>query len=168
MTKNAYIGLGSNLEQPRQQVAQAIEALREFPASQLLHASSLYISKPWGEGVADQPDYINAVVCLQTQLDPNTLLKELLALEKRHGRVRTQRYGARTLDCDLLLYGNEQIATQTLIVPHPHITSRAFVLLPLLEIDPKITLPSGKPIQDYLAFCDDSQVEKILEQDRGF
>ncbi len=156
----AYIGLGSNLEQPQQQIQRAITAFQSFPQSQLLKVSSCYLSKPWGEETVGQPDYINAVISLNTQLSAQDLLAALFALEQQHNRVRLKRNAARTLDCDLLLYGCETIQRPDCTVPHPHMTQRAFVLLPLYEINPHGQI-RGKPIADLLKNCDCSQLIKI-------
>jgi 2-amino-4-hydroxy-6-hydroxymethyldihydropteridine diphosphokinase len=129
-----YIGLGSNLEGPRGQVERALEELAGLPQSRLLRHSRLYRSAPLGpEG---QPDYINAVAALETALSPLDLLDELQRIETLHGRVRGERWGARTLDLDLLLFGEERIELPRLKVPHPEMANRAFVLIPLAEIAP--------------------------------
>lgn len=124
----AYIGLGSNLESPIVQVREALNELAMLPLSRLVAASSLYASRPVGP--QDQPDFINAVAALETQLSPLALLDQLQALEQQHRRRRQRRWGPRTLDLDLLLYANDTIDTPRLRVPHPQITARAFVLLP--------------------------------------
>ena len=160
MMIDAYIGLGSNLEDPQHQVEQAIQQLREFPHSQFITASALYTAKPWGEGTENQPDYVNAVVWLRTTLEAQALLAALLQLEQQHGRSREKRYAPRTLDCDLLLYGTQKIATETLIVPHPQLTFRAFVLLPLFEINPQLLI-EGQPLTAYLMACDCSGLKKL-------
>lgn len=141
-----YIGIGSNLSDPVKQVKQAIAAIKSIDKCQLIACSSLYCSQPMGP--QDQPDYINAVVALQTQLSPLALLDTLQLLEKLAGRVRKgERWGARILDLDILLYGNEVIKSERLIVPHYGMKEREFVLLPLAEIAPDLTLPSGEKVQ---------------------
>lgn len=155
-----YIGLGSNLDDPHAQITKAIQALSNFPQSKLTAASSLYVSKPWGEGTENQPDYINAVACLYTTLEPSRLLALLLSLEQEHGRVREKRYGSRTLDCDLLLYGTQVILTESLVVPHPRMHLRSFVLLPLAEINPHLII-NNVPLGDHLHNCDCSTIQKL-------
>ncbi|MCU7906208.1 MAG: 2-amino-4-hydroxy-6-hydroxymethyldihydropteridine diphosphokinase [Candidatus Thiodiazotropha sp. (ex Epidulcina cf. delphinae)] len=131
----AYVGLGSNLAHPRQQVEAALQALTEFRDSRLLSRSSLYRSRAIGP--RNQPDYINAVAGLSTRLDPDALLDALQAVEQTHRRRRDgERWGPRTLDLDLLVYGDRQIDTPRLRVPHPEMANRAFVLFPLSEIAP--------------------------------
>ncbi|MDZ7663414.1 2-amino-4-hydroxy-6-hydroxymethyldihydropteridine diphosphokinase [Thiohalophilus sp.] len=130
---DSYIALGSNLDDPLAQVRQAMYELAQLRASRLRAASSLYRSAPMGS--ADQPDYINAVVALETELSPHALLDALQAIEQAHGRVREgERWGPRPLDLDVLLYGEETINDQRLTIPHPGMTERAFVLFPLQEI----------------------------------
>lgn len=129
----SYIALGSNLEDPVQQVRQAIQELRQLPSSQFVTASSLYRSAPMGP--SDQPDYINAVVAVDTELSPHALLDALQMIEQTHGRQRgPERWGPRTLDLDVLLYGEQYIDDERLTVPHRGIAERAFVLYPLQEI----------------------------------
>ena len=132
---DAYIGLGSNLNHPVEQVRAALTALQAIPGSTLAAASSLYRSDPMGP--QDQDDYINAVACLRTGLKPLQLLDHLQTIEQTHGRVRGERWGPRTLDLDLLTYGYETIDLPTLTVPHYGIAERSFVLLPLSEIAPE-------------------------------
>ncbi len=141
----AYIGLGSNLEDPVQQVQRALVELAAIPATRLLRQSSLYRSPPLGP--PDQPDYINAVAELSTTLQPLELLDELQHIENAHGRVRGIRWGARTLDLDLLLYGDRRIDESRLILPHPGLALRAFVLVPLLEIAPALDVPGVGPVK---------------------
>jgi 2-amino-4-hydroxy-6-hydroxymethyldihydropteridine diphosphokinase len=129
----AYIGLGSNLQQPAQQVKQALQQLTKIPRTRLIAASPLYRSAPLGP--ADQPDYINAVAALATRLTPIALLDALQAIEQQQGRVREgERWGPRTLDLDLLLYAEQQIRNDRLTVPHPGLGERNFVLYPLYDI----------------------------------
>ncbi len=153
----AYIGLGSNLQMPVQQIWRALDALKQMPRTVLAGHSSLYRSKPL-EGMP-QPDFINAVAALDTGLDAPELLAELQAIEQRQGRVRDgQRWAPRTLDLDLLLYGEERIVTEQLTVPHPGLLERSFVLIPLLEIAPELRLASGEQLAERAAmFPDDLQ-----------
>ena len=148
---NAYIGLGSNLDNPKGHVRQALEDLKTLPQSQLLLASKLYLSKPVGP--QDQDDFINAVVLLATTLEPLTLLDELQAIERRHQRVRERRWGPRTLDLDLLLFGHQSLQHPRLTVPHAELSQRDFVIGPLLELCPDLALPNGTMIQELLQQC---------------
>ncbi|MDP3537030.1 MAG: 2-amino-4-hydroxy-6-hydroxymethyldihydropteridine diphosphokinase [Halomonas sp.] len=128
----AYIGLGSNLENPVAQVRQALDELGGLPLSSLVAQSSLYATPPLGP--QDQPDFINAVAVIKTALSPLAMLDQLQALEQRHRRQRLRHWGPRTLDLDLLLYGQQTIERPRLRVPHPHMHERAFVLVPLAEV----------------------------------
>lgn len=136
---DAWIALGANLDDPVSQVESAIAALGGMPGTQLVAHSSLYRSAPWG--YADQPDFVNAVARVSTQLAARELLAQMLALEDRRGRVRSVRNGPRTLDLDLLLYDDVCIDEPELVVPHPRMHERAFVLVPLLEVDPDAVVP---------------------------
>lgn len=137
--ESAIIALGANLDDPVAQVQRGIEALAGLPHTTLTARSSLYRTAP--VGVAGQPDFINAVATVDTCLAPDELLQALLALEARHGRLRHTPLAPRPLDLDLLLYGQQVIATPNLIVPHPRMHLRAFVLAPLLEIAPDCRIP---------------------------
>jgi 2-amino-4-hydroxy-6-hydroxymethyldihydropteridine diphosphokinase len=141
---DVYVGLGSNLEDPVAQVRLALEALGTLPLTERVAASRLYASRPLGP--QDQPDFINAVAHLCTRLSPLALLDQLQALEQRHGRVRRRHWGPRTLDLDLLLYGDERLELPRLRVPHPEMAVRSFVLLPLAELSPQLQLPDGRPV----------------------
>ena len=142
-----FIGLGSNLEQPQEQVVQACKALAELPDSQLLAVSSPYSSKPVGP--QDQPDFINAVAMLETRLAPEALLDQLQQQEQHQGRVRRRHWGERTIDLDILLYGDRILNTERLIIPHAELHKRSFVVIPLLELAPELVLPGGLPLQQY-------------------
>lgn len=138
--QNVYVGLGSNLADPRAQVERALSALGDLPRTRLLRHSQLYRSDPWGR--ADQPEFVNAVAALQTELTPRELLDALLAIERKAGRERdATRWGPRVLDLDILVYGEQIIDESGLHVPHPHLHERAFVLLPLAEIAPDLGVP---------------------------
>lgn len=147
-----YIGLGSNLEDPLQQVRRALSELSELPHTELISHSRLYRSDPVGP--ADQPDFINAVAQLRSRLQPEPLLDQLQALEHKHRRIRVQHWGPRTLDLDILLFGELQIHTARLCVPHPQLSARSFVLYPLQEIAPTLQLPDGRSITELIAQCD--------------
>ena len=141
-----YIGIGSNLSNPIKQVEQAILMLNTIEQSKITATSSLYISTPMGP--KDQPDYINAVVELKTKLSPLILLDTLQSIENKAGRIRKEnRWGARVLDLDILLYANNNIDNERLTIPHYGIKTREFVLLPLAEIAPTLILPDGEKIQ---------------------
>lgn len=155
----AYIGLGSNLDSPEQHIISALFALDALPYTSLKKRSSLYKSKPVGP--QDQNDYINAVAELETGLLPLALLDRLQAIERRHGRARGRRWGPRTLDLDVLLYGAEIIHHQRLTVPHPELLKRAFVLAPLAEIRADCALPGRGIISDHLANVDRAGLERI-------
>ncbi|MGB5562074.1 MAG: 2-amino-4-hydroxy-6-hydroxymethyldihydropteridine diphosphokinase, partial [Sedimenticolaceae bacterium] len=144
----AFVGLGSNLEKPIQQVRTALRELGELPGTRRVRHSHLYRSAPLGP--PGQPDYINAVVMLLTSLDAHALLDELQALEHRHGRVRNERWGPRTLDLDLLLFGEARFDSPRLSVPHPQMHRRAFVLVPLHDVAPGIDLPDLGPLADHV------------------
>lgn len=157
----AYVALGSNLAQPAMQVTTALDELARLPASTLTARSSLYRTPPLGP--PGQPDYINAVACLSTGLAPQRLLDELQALEQAHGRVREgERWGPRTLDLDLLLYGGERIDTPRLQVPHPQMSERAFVLIPLAEIAPgELQIPGCGTLAALLRNLSEEGIERI-------
>jgi 2-amino-4-hydroxy-6-hydroxymethyldihydropteridine diphosphokinase len=151
----AYIGLGSNLAGPRNQVERGLNGLGSLPLSQLLSRSHLYRSAPWG--VRDQPEFINAVAGIETALSPQALMQAMLAIERDFGRDRSgDRWGPRILDLDLLLFADRVIDEPGLRVPHPHLHERAFVLLPLAEIAPDLQVPKRGPISDLLAQVDAS------------
>lgn len=148
----AYVGLGSNLDNPEHHVRMALDALARIPNTRLVRHSSLYRSAPMGP--SDQPDYINAVAALEITLPALELMTELQTIERQHGRRRgAVKWGPRTLDLDLLLYGNERIEETTLTVPHPGIAERPFVLYPLSEIAPAIDIPGYGPLKDLLRTC---------------
>ncbi|HAS61764.1 MAG TPA: 2-amino-4-hydroxy-6-hydroxymethyldihydropteridine diphosphokinase [Vibrio sp.] len=148
-----YIAIGSNLADPVAQANVAIDALKQLPKSEFIQASKLYSSTPMGP--QNQPDYINAVVAIQTELTPFELLDCTQAIELEQGRVRKEeRWGPRTLDLDILLYGNEVIDSERLIVPHYGMRDREFVLYPLSEIAPLLTLPDGTELLQLLKQVD--------------
>jgi 2-amino-4-hydroxy-6-hydroxymethyldihydropteridine diphosphokinase len=155
----AWIGLGSNLEEPRRQLERAFAALKSLPQSRLRCRSSLYASSPMGP--ADQPDYLNAVAGLETTLEPLELLDALQAIERSQGRVRNRRWGPRTLDLDLLLYDDRVMHTPRLVLPHPGIAQRDFVLLPLLEAGGDLTIPGRGRVARLLAQCDPRTARRI-------
>lgn len=156
----AYVGLGSNLDQPAEQIAKALAGLAQLPATRLLRQSSLYRSAPWGD--LHQPDFINAVAELETAFDPIALVSELLALEQRLGRRRDgPRWGPRRIDLDLLVHDHDTVATIAVQVPHPRIPERAFVLLPLAELAPNYELPGMGRVEDLLSRITDHDCRRI-------
>ena len=156
MSVVATIGLGANLNDPAAQVEYALAELGRLPGTRLLVRSSLYASAP--VGYVDQPDFINAVAQVETALAPRTLLAALLDIEHRHGRERSFRNAPRTLDLDLLLYGDAHFHEDGLTLPHPRMHERGFVLLPLLEIAPDAVIPGHGRAADWLAGCADQNV----------
>lgn len=136
--QTAYIALGSNLQQPSEQIKKAFTELKSLPKTRLIKQSSLYRTAP--VGYDNQPDFINAVAQVETALTPRELLRALLALENKHGRERPFPNAPRVLDLDLLLYGTMAMTTDELTLPHPRMHERGFVLLPLAEIAPDLVL----------------------------
>ena len=135
----AYIGLGSNLGERESQIRLALDDLARLPGSRLVRASSLYDSEPVGE--TEQPNFLNAVAELETELTARQLLWNLMLIERRLGRTRTRRWGPRTIDLDLLLLGQGVVDEPDLQVPHPELTRRSFVLVPLVELEPLLVHP---------------------------
>ncbi len=135
----AYIGLGSNIEQPYLQIKDAIIALDALPETSVVKDSGYFKSRPMGP--KDQPDYVNAVVEIATAISANDLLKHCQHIEQQQGRIKLRRWGERSIDLDILLYADEQIQSDDLSVPHPGICLRDFVYLPLLKLEPEIRLP---------------------------
>ncbi|GAC32433.1 2-amino-4-hydroxy-6-hydroxymethyldihydropteridine diphosphokinase [Paraglaciecola polaris] len=155
-----YVGLGSNLAQPEQQIAQALQAIEALPDTHISASSSLYISRPMGP--QDQPSYVNAVVELQTDLQSVEFLHCLQKIELEHGRERkAERWGPRTLDLDILLFGNQLIDSQELTVPHYGMKQREFVLYPLHEIAPELHLPCGSKLTILLDNCPLNGLKKL-------
>ena len=150
--KKVFIGLGSNLDEPLLQLKKAIEYLKQLKTLNLINVSNFYSSPPMGP--QDQPDYINAVVEVATTLSADQLLDELQHIEHKQGRERKQHWGARTLDLDILLYGNDVINTERLTVPHSGISERNFVLYPLRDlVDENFVIPKSGLISELLAAC---------------
>ncbi len=147
-----YLGLGSNLRSPARQLRQALLQLRKLPRTVVTHQSKFYFSKACG--VQMQPRYCNMVITIHTTLSPQQLLHHCQQIETNHQRSRKKHWAARTLDIDLLLFGERIINHPNLTVPHPEMIKRDFVLVPLLEIFPTAHLPSGKPLAAYLNHCD--------------
>lgn len=161
--ERVYIGLGSNLAEPREQLRGALRALAAVPSSRLVAVSSLYASDPLGP--PDQPRYNNAVAALETLQAPLDLLDALQTIEKAQGRERkAERWGPRTLDLDILLFGDRLLDEPRLTVPHYHLHARAFVLYPLAEIAPQhLQLADGRNLADLLAACPFEGLERLDE-----
>ena len=136
--ERTFVGIGANLDNPEAGVRRAIDALAALPLTRMIRASSLYRTAP--VGYLDQPDFVNAVAELETGLAPEGLLRQLLSIEQDFGRVRSVRNAPRTLDLDLLLYGNRQMRSAQLTLPHPRMSERAFVLVPMAEIAPDVAV----------------------------
>jgi len=154
---HVYIAIGSNLASPLEQVNAALAALAEIPDSQIVAVSPFYRTPPLGP--QDQPDYLNAAVALDTDLAPETLLDHTQRIELQQGRERkAHRWGPRTLDLDIMLFGDRQIATPRLTVPHYDMKNRAFMLLPLVHIAPDVCFPDGVKVADILANLDPSGI----------
>jgi len=159
VTHVAFIGIGSNLDEPRARVRAAFNELDALPHSRVSGRSSLYRSA--AVGGPPQPDYINAVARLGTGLEPDALLAALLAIEHRHGRSRGEPNAPRTLDLDLLLYDSETLATARLRLPHPRMHERRFVLAPLLEVQPDAQVPGHGPVAQLLRRCAGQDLARI-------
>jgi len=157
----AFIGLGSNLEDPRSQLQRAFAELDRLPETRLVAHSSLYRSAPLG--YPDQPEFVNAVAKVATALTPQALLQALLQIEHEHGRERTFRNAPRTLDLDVLLYDDTQLHEHGLTIPHPQMHLRAFVLQPLLEIAPDCVIPGIGSVEQALRGCHDQSLEKFTD-----
>jgi 2-amino-4-hydroxy-6-hydroxymethyldihydropteridine diphosphokinase len=156
----AYVALGSNLDDPRAQVERAVAALAALPDTRLVRCSSLYRTRPYGP--VEQPDFVNAVAGVLTQLDPAALLAQLKALEARMGRERpVVRWGPRRIDLDLLVHGTARIAQPDLHLPHPGIAERAFVLVPLAEIAPDLDVPGLGHVRGLLGRVDSGDLERL-------
>lgn len=155
----AYVGLGANLGEPRRQVEAALGELDAIPRTRLLKASSLYRSVPMG--YAQQPEYVNAVAELETSLAASALLAALQAIESRHGRSRSFANAPRTLDLDILLFGDAMLSEPGLTIPHPRMHERAFVLKPLLELAPDAEVPGRGAARDLLKACAWQGVERM-------
>jgi 2-amino-4-hydroxy-6-hydroxymethyldihydropteridine diphosphokinase len=159
----AYIALGSNLSRPQSQLNLAVAALKLLPDTELVRVSSIYRSAAVGPGA--QPDYLNAVLLLCTTLSPLALLAAMQLIEQQQGRVRDVRWGSRTLDLDLLLYGDLNITSSQLTVPHPRMQQRDFVLYPLREISgTNLVLPDGSDLDTLLQHCPGNGLVKTRYQ----
>jgi len=155
----AYVGLGSNLDNPHFQLDSAVDALRQTKNISAVVCSHYYSSKAVGPG--EQPDYVNAAIKCATSLSPIELLTELQRIENAHGRQRKVRWGARTLDLDLLLYDDVCLDEPTLQIPHPEIRNRNFVLYPLQDLNSQLVFPSGEKIADVMLSVSMSDLHRI-------
>ena len=161
MTVRAYIGLGSNLDNPVAQVLEAVEELEMIPDTILAARSSLYSGRPMGP--EDQPDYVNAVVALDTLLSADELHRALVSIEDQQGRARDgEKWGPRIIDLDLLLYGNSTIDTDTLTVPHPGMHERDFVIVPLEEIAGNVKIPGKGFLYSLINKCKSHSLKKLI------
>jgi 2-amino-4-hydroxy-6-hydroxymethyldihydropteridine diphosphokinase len=166
-----FIGLGSNLQEPLRQIASATARLRQLPDSVFCQASSCYRSRPLVSSAGNsrsQPDYINRVVSVRTRLSPEQLLDCLQAIENEQGRVRADHWGPRVIDLDILLYGEQIMNTERLIIPHKGVKDREFVLYPLAEIAPYMILPGGEKILNLKAACPHNDIINLgyAEEDK--
>ena len=155
----AYIGLGSNLNNPKEQIKQALIALEATTDVKVVDLSSLYQSKPV-DG-SQQPDYLNAVCKVDTHLTALELLKVCQRIENEQHRVREKKWGARTIDLDIIIYGAQVIASKQLVVPHPEMMNRHFVLVPLYEIEPDLKVPVLGPLKEIMDQVDTSTLTKL-------
>lgn len=146
MMGRIFVGVGSNLGDASSQVKSAISQIGQIPEVKVLRSASLYGSKPFGP--VEQNDFVNTVIEIESSLEPHDLLKRLKQLEQSMGRVHGVRWGPREIDLDILIYGSRKFSSATLQLPHPGITERAFVLIPLAELEPELVLPGDLPILD--------------------
>ena len=154
----AFIGLGSNLENPKNQIALALESLANSKGIKVIKTSSLYISKPWLNILGD--DYLNAVCKIDTTLKPLELLDLCQSIENKQHRVREIRWGARTIDLDILLFGDSVYQDDRLTIPHSHMLNRCFVILPLYEIEPNLKIVNCGDLKEYLYKIDTKDIKK--------
>ena len=162
----AYIGMGTNLGDREGYLKGALQELTSNPSNQVVAVSSIYETDPWG--YVEQGKFLNMVICLQTELTAQELLACCMQVEKELGRKREMRWGPRTIDLDILLYNQENIVTENLIIPHPRIMERAFVAIPLVEIDKDITLPNmDKPVREVMDDIPDKKGVRIWKQKDG-
>lgn len=156
---HCFIGLGSNLDNPRQQVCTALDELAQLPSTELLAASPLYYSKAVGPG--EQDDYINGAAMLNTELTALELLDQLQAIEQRHKRLRLEHWGPRTLDLDLLSYGDDIIDHPRLQVPHPFLAERNFVIYPLYDLAPDLKLADGRELAEIYKLSNQNDLTRL-------
>ncbi len=157
--QSIYIGLGSNLDQPRQQINDATDEIKSLKNCNFIINSSLYKTPPMGP--QDQPDYYNSVIKIESNLKAIDVLDKLQDIEQKHGRIRNVRWGARNLDLDILLYGQQRVNSDRLKIPHLGLYIRAFVLYPLLEIEPTLILPNGVALSEHVKLMGKQDIEKL-------
>jgi 2-amino-4-hydroxy-6-hydroxymethyldihydropteridine diphosphokinase len=161
----AWLGLGANLQQPVLKLKEAVQRLGQTVGIDVSQVSSFYLTPPWGD--AQQEDFVNAVVQIDTCLDSHSLLHTLQSIENTMGRQRSgKRWGPRLIDIDLLLFGSETISSAELAVPHPHMHTRAFVLVPLAELDEGLEIPGHGTVGSLLSRLDCSEIS-LLEENAG-
>lgn len=158
-TVTAYVSLGSNLDDPHRHVTLAVDDIQQHPHISVTACSHWYGSKAIGPGV--QPDYINGAVAVRTPLSASSLLDALQQIENQHGRERTVTWGPRTLDLDLLWYNNENIQSSNLVVPHPRISERNFVLFPLRDIAADLPIRNGRSVNEFATVIGDHNIWKL-------
>jgi 2-amino-4-hydroxy-6-hydroxymethyldihydropteridine diphosphokinase len=158
----AVLGLGGNIGDPRTAMAAAVDLLRAHESIELAAVSGLYATPPWGK--TDQPEFLNAAIRIETTLEPLALLDEILAVERRLGRERTERWGPRTVDIDILLFGNRAIEEPGLRIPHPRLPERAFALAPLVEVLPDAFF-AGRTAAEWLSLSDTSGMTRLAGPD---
>lgn len=159
MADQVYIGLGSNLDDPATHIKSALKDINAIEQTKLIKDSGLFKSRPMGP--QDQPDYLNAVALIETELDEITLLDRLQKIENTHGRVRQRHWGERTLDLDILLFADLTINTERLTIPHPGLAEREFVLYPLEKINPELVVPGLGSLKQLKAACSANGIEYI-------
>lgn len=157
---DVYISLGSNLKLPRRQIQRAINSLRGLPKSQILKASHLYLTKPYG--IHDQPFFLNLNLLIESDLDPEDFFNFCQGIEKKQGRIKKNLWGSRTIDIDILLFGSLLQITENLIIPHAELSKRDFFIQPLLDINPDLILPNGEKLTDLLKQVKDRYILKDL------
>ncbi|KGQ50650.1 7,8-dihydro-6-hydroxymethylpterin-pyrophosphokinase [Gallibacterium anatis] len=158
---NVYIALGSNLNNPLAQLTQAVHTLKQHPDLKVKKVSPFYGSKPLGP--QDQPDYVNAVAQIETDLEPLALLDTLQSIENSQGRVRLRRWGERTLDLDILLFNQDVISHPRLTVPHCEMKNREFVIIPLFDIAPNLVFPNGESLSEIAEQFKSHQMWKLSD-----
>lgn len=156
-----FLGIGSNLQLPRQQLKRAFSALQLLPECKEFRCSPIYLSPPMGS--QQQPDYLNAAIRMGCRLPPRKLLQELQAIEQAQGRRRAERWGPRTVDLDLLIYGDLVLDTPELRIPHPGIAQRAFVLYPLWDIAPDLVIPGLGPLAELIQRVDAKGLVRLYD-----
>ena len=155
-----YLALGSNLNDPVKQVSHAIKHIKHMKQTKLTGISHFYESSPLDNSA--QNNYINAVVSIETSLLPDQLLHQCQLIENKLGKLKLYHWGPRTIDIDIVLYGHYVICEKNIVIPHPGITERDFVIKPLLDINPNLTLPNGNTLKSYLSSCTNNQLEQVL------